>query len=135
MRFWLIAGLWRGCGGGTLLPGVAQPLTRSIDQLRSWSSDWAGHRVAVLGLGAAGFALVDTFVELGCDVLALANEAGPDTLRILEALGVVPVVAGDRGLSAALRDFAPEALVLSPGVPADSPVVTAAENQGVSGVV
>jgi len=106
-------------------------LTETIDQLRSWSSEWSGHHLAVLGLGATGFAIVDTFVELGCDVLALANEADSDTLRILDVLGVTPVVGEDAALSRALADFSPEALVISPGVVAENPVVMTAQALGV----
>jgi UDP-N-acetylmuramoylalanine--D-glutamate ligase len=33
--------------------------------LASWHDDWSGLRIAVLGLGAIGFSVADTLVELG----------------------------------------------------------------------
>ena len=34
-----------------------------LDDLTSWHADWSGLRVAVLGLGATGFAAADTLAH------------------------------------------------------------------------
>jgi UDP-N-acetylmuramoylalanine--D-glutamate ligase len=90
---------------------------RSLDELTSWHSEWSGLRVVVVGLGATGFALVDTLVELGCDVISLARDAEDAVLPILEVLGVTSVVgASDSELVGALEEFAPDLVLVSPGV-------------------
>ena len=58
-----------------------------LDALTSWNADWAGLRVAVLGLGVTGFAVADTLTELGADVLVIAPEVDDDRARILDVIG------------------------------------------------
>ena len=73
VRFWLIAGAVRRRRRRRVLPRMGQSLAR--DRARrastSWHADWRGLRVAVLGLGVTGFAVADTLVELGADVLVV----------------------------------------------------------------
>ena len=79
VRFWLIAALFVAVGRRTVLPRVDLPvacrqLQRRLDQLTSWHADWRGLRVAVFGLGVTGFAVADTLLELGAEVLVVAVE-------------------------------------------------------------
>ena len=105
----------------------------SLDQLTSWNSDWRGLKVAVIGLGVTGFSVADTLVELGCEVLVLAEKAETEYLDILDVLGV-KVVSGDaaQGLPQSLVDFAPELLITSPGVCPDAPMILWAGERGVA---
>jgi len=105
----------------------------SLDQLTSWNSDWRGLKVAVIGLGVTGFSVADTLVELGCEVLVLAEKAETEYLDILDVLGV-KVVSGDaaQGLPHSLVDFAPELLITSPGVRPDAPMILWAGERGVA---
>jgi UDP-N-acetylmuramoylalanine--D-glutamate ligase len=98
-----------------------------LDELTSWHSEWSELRVVVVGVGATGFALVDTLVELGCDVVSLARDAADDVLPILEVLGATSVVgASDSELVSALEKFAPDLVIVSPGVRKGEALVQAA---------
>ena len=59
-----------------------------IAALTSWNADWAGVRVAVLGLGVTGFSVADTLAELGAELVVLANRADDETADLLEVIGV-----------------------------------------------
>ena len=59
----------------------------NVDDLTSWNSDWSGLRVTVLGLGVTGFAVADTLVELGADVLVVASAAKEQQLGLLSVIG------------------------------------------------
>lgn len=87
----------------------------TFDSLTSWHSDWSGLRVVVVGLDAPGFAVVDTLVELGAEVLALAPEAQEDVVRIAEVIGAKVLVSGDEQarVQAALGHSADLAVVSS----------------------
>ncbi len=74
--------------GGVVLPGVAWSLsTLNQPDRRSWHAQWSGQRVVVVGLGLTGFSVVDTLVELGCDVLAVAAQATPERVALTEVIG------------------------------------------------
>ena len=62
--------------------------TSDLQQLTSWSSNWSGIKVAVLGLGKTGFSVADTLNELGSELLVVAENADSEVLDILEVLGV-----------------------------------------------
>ena len=67
---------------------MGQPLiVRDLDNLTSWHADWAGLRVAVLGLGVSGFSVADTLIELGCAVTVFANAADPERSDLLDVIG------------------------------------------------
>ena len=95
-----------------------------LQQLNSWSSDWSGIRVAVLGLGKTGFSVADTLNELGSKLLVVAENADSEILEILEVLGIDSVISANPGaLQKAIDDFNPDILVVSPGVPPTSLLV------------
>lgn len=99
-----------------------------IDGLASWYADWAGLRVAVLGLGVTGFSVADTLGELGAELVVLASSADDKTARILEVLGI-PLVLDD--LEGELAKFAPELVIVSPGFSTQHPLVAWSVTAGV----
>jgi UDP-N-acetylmuramoylalanine--D-glutamate ligase len=107
-------------------------MASSLDTLTSWHSDWSGLRVVVLGLDATGFAVVDTLVELGAEVLALAPEAHDDVVRIAEVIGATVLVSSDdqARVTAALGHGA-DLAVVSPEIAGDDVVAAALVNAGV----
>lgn len=94
-----------------------------LDALTSWHADWAGLRVAVLGLGVTGFAVADTLTELGADVLVVAPSADDDRARILDVIGARLLVHPLDSVPEELVAFAPELVVASPGFHPDHPVL------------
>lgn len=104
----------------------------SLDTLTSWHSDWSGLRVVVVGLDATGFAIVDTLVELGAEVAALAPEAHDDVVRIAEVIGAsVLVSSDDQARVAAALDHRADLAVVSPEITRDDPVAVALVEAGV----
>ena len=104
---------------------------KDLDSLISWHGDWAGLRVAVLGLGVTGMAAADTLAELGADVLALAPSASEEQRAILGVIGVTLVLENLEEPPAALLEFAPELVIVSPGFHPDNPVLLWAERAAV----
>jgi UDP-N-acetylmuramoylalanine--D-glutamate ligase len=94
-----------------------------LEALTSWHADWAGLRVAVLGLGVTGFAVADTLTELGADVLVVAPSADDDRARILEVIGAALLTHPLDTVPTRLAEFAPELIVASPGFHPDHPVL------------
>ncbi len=111
---------------------MGQPVVvRDLDSLVSWHSDWAGLRVAVLGVGVTGFSVADTLVELGSDVLVIASSGVGQRAELLEVIGARLVVEPDsRVVPDALREFAPELVVVSPGFPLDHGILVWAAETG-----
>jgi UDP-N-acetylmuramoylalanine--D-glutamate ligase len=107
-------------------------MASSLDTLTSWHSDWSGLRVVVLGLDATGFAVVDTLVELGAEVLALAPEAHDDVVRIAEVIGATVLVSSDdqARVTAALGHGA-DLAVVSPEIASADSVAAALVDAGV----
>jgi UDP-N-acetylmuramoylalanine--D-glutamate ligase len=107
-------------------------MASSLDTLTSWHSDWSGLRVVVVGLDATGFAVVDTLVELGAEVLALAPEAQADVVRIAEVIGASVHVSSDaqNRVQAALGHGA-DLAVVSPDIALDDSVAAALVDTGV----
>lgn len=96
-----------------------------LQQLTSWSSNWSGIKVAVLGLGKTGFSVADTLNELGSELLVVAEAAEAEVLDILEVLGVRSVIdANPMVLQNAIDEFQPDLLVVSPGALPTSPIVS-----------
>ena len=94
-------------------------MTRTADDvaaLTGWNADWAGLRVAVLGLGLTGFSVADTLAELGAELVVLANRADNETADLLEVIGVRLALTD---LESELANFAPELVVVSPGFSMD----------------
>lgn len=95
-----------------------------VDALRSWSADWSGLRVIVLGLGSTGFSVADTLVELGADVLVVTGAADPERADLLEVVGARLEIADLRAYDTArLQQFSPELVIVSPGFAPSHPLV------------
>jgi UDP-N-acetylmuramoylalanine--D-glutamate ligase len=95
-----------------------------LTSLTSWRSDWSKIRVAVVGLGKTGFSVADTLNELGSKLLVVAESAAPETLDILDVLGIQSVVSQDlNALREAVGSFAPDLLIVSPGVMPTSSII------------
>ena len=100
-----------------------------LAKLTSWNSDWSKIKVAVVGLGKTGFSVADTLNELGSKLLVLAESADPEILDILDVLGVESVVDKSADfLSAAMTSFAPDLVIVSPGVMPSSLIVEVANS-------
>jgi UDP-N-acetylmuramoylalanine--D-glutamate ligase len=107
--------------------------TSDLQQLTSWSSNWSGIKVAVLGLGKTGFSVADTLNELGSGLLVVAESADSEVLDILDVLGVESVIDSDPAvLQKALDEYKPDLLIVSPGVLPTSPLVSNAIRQGIA---
>jgi UDP-N-acetylmuramoylalanine--D-glutamate ligase len=104
--------------------------TRDIDSLTSWRSNWAELRVAVLGLGASGFSVADTLVELGADVFVLAEAASLERVQLIEVIGARYAEGDLSVVPTELAEFDPELVIVSPGIPNDHPLVTWARDAG-----
>lgn len=103
-----------------------------VARLASWHDDWSGLRVAVLGLGAAGFSAADTLVELGCRVRAVHAVPDTDRERLLDAIGAERFRAESRPERLGdLAAFAPDLVVASPEYGLDHPLVAWASEHGI----
>jgi UDP-N-acetylmuramoylalanine--D-glutamate ligase len=103
-----------------------------IEALSSWHSDWTGLRVAVLGLGATGFAVADTLAELGADATVFSASADETRVEVLRVIGVPLVLAPlDDSAVGLLAEFAPELVVVSPGFSPAHPLIVWAGGAGV----
>lgn len=104
-----------------------------LPELQSWHSNWQGLRVLVFGLGVSGFSAADTLQELGAKVEVLADSIDPQHADLLSVLGV-PAQTGltiDEQISA-VDQFAPELVIVSPGVKPTHPVVRHLDAQGIT---
>jgi UDP-N-acetylmuramoylalanine--D-glutamate ligase len=102
-----------------------------VDQLTSWHADWRGTRVVVLGLGVTGFSVADTLVELGAEVLVVASRASDERADLLHVIGArLELQPNDAVLPAAVEDFAPELVIVSPGYRPDHVVLEWARRRG-----
>ncbi len=110
------------------VPGNAM---NRLDGLTSWHADWAGLRVAVLGLGVTGFAAADTLAELGADVLVVDEVAPGKHSRLLGVIGVRLVQAELAEAPAGLVGHRPELIIVSPGFHPDHPLLRWASEQGI----
>ena len=103
-----------------------------LSQLASWKSDWSKIRVAVVGLGKTGFSVADTLNELGSKLLVVAESAAPETLDILEVLGVEYLIdVSPDALQSGITSFGPDIVIVSPGVIPTSAIVLGAISAGV----
>lgn len=104
----------------------------SLDSLTSWHSPWAGTKAVVVGLGATGFAVVDTLIELGVEVHVVAEEAASDVMNISGVLGARVFVDADGAARAEeLRGTAADFAVVSPGIAQGDAAVAVLGEQGI----
>lgn len=107
-------------------------MTVELGALTSWHAEgWRGLKVGVLGAAVVGFAAADTLVELGCEVLVVGDRVTEERATLLDVIGA-RVVLGDAAVQRdAVRDHAPDLLVVSPGYHPDVPALAWAAAAGV----
>lgn len=88
----------------------------------SWHADWSGLTAVVLGLGKSGFSVVDTLVELGVATSAIARDAKPEILDLVDVIGAKVHLGDEPGLLDQLSGH-PDFAVVSPGFPPSHPLV------------
>jgi UDP-N-acetylmuramoylalanine--D-glutamate ligase len=83
--------------------------------LLSWTSDWSGVRVTVVGLGEVGFSLVDTLAELGAQVSTVYSGPVGDRATIAGVLGVaLHEEATDEEITSRVVSIPADLIVLAP---------------------
>jgi UDP-N-acetylmuramoylalanine--D-glutamate ligase len=87
-----------------------------------WQGNWSGLRAVVLGLGKSGFSVVDTLLELGVDVTAMAKHVETETLELAELIGA-KVLLGDEAALLTTLPGKPDFAVVSPGFRPSHPLV------------
>ena len=97
---------------------------KAVDNLVSWNSNWADYRILVVGLGTTGFSVADTLWELGSTISVVARDDGGMHGTILDTLGI-PLSLGldEDAMLAAAADFAPDIIIVSPGLNPNHPIV------------
>ena len=98
----------------------------TLEHLSSWHSDWSQLSVVVVGLAKTGFSVADTLNELGAKVLVVADSASAEILDIVEVLGIASVIGILSDQQSAVKDFDPDLVVVSPGVPPTNALVQSA---------
>ncbi|MFE6733221.1 UDP-N-acetylmuramoyl-L-alanine--D-glutamate ligase [Microbacterium sp. NPDC057650] len=98
-------------------------MSARLEGLTSWNADWAGLRVAVLGLSTTGFSVADTLTELGAEVLVLSESASEEYQRLLPVIGARLELGSLAETPASLIEFAPDVVIASPGFPPSHPVI------------
>ncbi|MFV0433228.1 MAG: UDP-N-acetylmuramoyl-L-alanine--D-glutamate ligase [Leucobacter sp.] len=103
-----------------------------VEALSSWHHDWAGLRVAVLGLGVTGFSVADTLVELGALTRVIYGAPDADREQLLDVIGAERFCAsGNPEQLGDLAAFGPDLVVVSPGYRPDHPLTAWAAARGV----
>ena len=114
------------------MTGQVNSVRDRVLALTSWHDDWAGLRVAVLGLGVTGFSVADTLGELGSVVRVIAGAPDVERQRILEVIGAEHFQHPDTDAQLAdLIAFRPDLVVVSPGYRPDHPLTQWAAAEGV----
>jgi UDP-N-acetylmuramoylalanine--D-glutamate ligase len=94
------------------------PELTALEELTSWHADWRGLRVAVFGLGVTGFAVADTLVELGAEVIVVGGPGDDERRALLRVIGARFAEQADQAVVPAELDaFGAELVVTSPGYP------------------
>ncbi|MEV7621075.1 UDP-N-acetylmuramoyl-L-alanine--D-glutamate ligase [Microbacterium sp. NPDC089321] len=107
-------------------------MSARLDTLTSWHSDWSGLRVAVLGLSMTGFSAADTLTELGAEVLVLSEGASDEYARLVPVIGARLELGPLTDVPDALREFAPEVVIASPGFPPSHPLIQWTRESGIA---
>ena len=103
-----------------------------LSELTSWHSNWRDIDVVVIGLGATGFSVLDTLVELGARVSVIARDAKPDVLKIAALLGANLILEADDARRGEAGSRVPaDVVVVSPGISPADPAVVALQARGV----
>lgn len=97
----------------------------------SWHANWTGLNAVVLGLGKSGFSVVDTLIELGVTVTAIAKSVEPETLDLAELIGAT-VLQGDSPELLANLGKTPDFAIVSPGFRPNHPLVKGLGDLGVA---
>lgn len=102
-----------------------------LASLTSWNADWRGLKVAILGVGVTGFAVADTLVELGAEVLVLADGVSDEHRQLLQVIGAPFVQTAVGAVPGELTDFGAELVIASPGYHPDNPLLIWAGEHGI----
>jgi UDP-N-acetylmuramoylalanine--D-glutamate ligase len=101
--------------------------------LNSWHDDWSQAKGLVFGLGVSGFSVADTLVELGAEVIVVAESAEEERLDVLSVLGVDCYIAKPEAENLALlSSFQPDFLIVSPGIKPENPMILKAQQLGIA---
>ena len=104
-----------------------------LDLLQSWNSDWSKTKFLVFGLGVSGFAVADTLQELNAQILVISDKATAEHLDLLEVLGIESSIGADLTSNLELLSrFAPDVLIVSPGIRPDNEFLQAAIKSSVT---
>ena len=103
----------------------------ALEHLSSWHSDWSTLKVAVIGLAKTGFSVADTLNELGAKILIVTESADPELLDIVDVLGIDHAVAPLAELGEAVDNFAPDLVIVSPGIAPTNALVQILSAKGI----
>lgn len=105
---------------------------RDLAALTSWNADWTGLKVAVFGVGVTGFSAADTLVELGAEVLVVAQTASDEHRRLVEVIGATLELQPDAAIvPELLQRFGADLVVVSPGYHPDHPLLVWAQHHDI----
>ena len=107
-------------------------MSARLDTLTGWHADWSGLRVAVLGLSVTGFSAADTLTELGAEVLVLSEGASDEYARLVPVIGARLELGPLADVPEALREFAPDVVIASPGFPPSHPLIRWTRESGIA---
>lgn len=107
-------------------------MSARLESLTSWNADWAGLKVAVLGLSVTGFSAADTLMELGADVLVLSESASEEYAKLVPVIGARLELGSLASAPATLVDFAPDVVIASPGFAPSHPVIAWTQQQNIA---
>ncbi|PCE14199.1 UDP-N-acetylmuramoylalanine--D-glutamate ligase [Microbacterium sp. SZ1] len=103
-----------------------------LASLTSWNADWAGLRVAVLGLSMTGFSVADTLTELGAEVLVLSESADEEYAKLVPVVGARLELGPLSDVPQALVDFDAQVVIASPGFSPSHPVIRWVQESGIA---
>ena len=103
-----------------------------LASLTSWNADWAGLRVAVLGLSMTGFSVADTLTELGAEVLVLSESAEEEYAKLVPVVGARLELGPLSDVPQTLVDFGAEVVIASPGFAPSHPVIRWVRESGIA---
>lgn len=103
-----------------------------LDSLNSWHSDWTSTKAVVFGLGVSGFSVADTLVELGAQVIVIADKAEAELVKVLDVLEVRSFIGETFAQNLEqLEAFEPDVLITSPGIRPNNELLIAAKERNI----